>query len=63
MAIPEKLILTVEKCYYGELRKLYEANDDLFDYEDSDDAEFNVLAVFIMHEKAKIIRGKRESRE
>jgi hypothetical protein len=39
MAVPEKLIITVEKCYYSpELRKLYESNDDLFDYEDSDDA-------------------------
>lgn len=64
MAVPEKLILTVQKCYESrELNKLYRANDDLFDYEESDDAEFNVLAVFVMYEKGKILKGKREHPE
>jgi hypothetical protein len=33
MAIPAKLILTVTKCYNNpKLKKLFLANDDLFDY-------------------------------
>jgi len=38
MAIPSSLILTVTRCYNDPLlKKLFLANDDLFDYDSSDD--------------------------
>lgn len=55
VAIPSHLILTVTRCYNDPLlKKLFLANDDLFDYEASEDAEFNVLCVFMMYHKLNI---------
>lgn len=52
IAIPSSLILTVTKCYNDpQLKRLFLANDDLFDYEATEDAEFNVLCVFLMFHK------------
>ena len=33
-------------------------NDDLFDYEASDDCEFNVLCVFLMYHKMNIEKSE-----
>jgi hypothetical protein len=55
VAIPSKLILTVSRCYKdAALKKLFLANDDLFDYYASENAEFNVLCVFIMYHKLNL---------
>lgn len=52
IAIPSSLILTTTKCYNDpKLKRLFEKNDDLFDYEASEDAEFNVLCVFMMYHR------------
>lgn len=55
IAVPSSLILTVTKCYKDpELKSIFTKNDDLFDYEASDDCEFNVLCVFLMYHKLNI---------
>jgi len=52
LAIPSRLIITTTKCYNDpKLHRLFEKNDDLFDYEASEDAEFNVLCVFMMYHR------------
>lgn len=33
---------------------MYKSNDDLFDYEADEDAEFNILCVFLMYHKMHI---------
>ncbi len=55
VAVPSNLILTVSRCYNDPvLKKLFLGNDDLFDYEASEDAQFNVLCVFIMYHKLNL---------
>jgi hypothetical protein len=52
IAIPSQIILSTTRCYNDPaLHKLFLKNDDLFDYEASEDAEFNVLCVFMMHHR------------
>jgi hypothetical protein len=39
IAVPSSMILTVTRCYNDpQLKRLFLANDDLFDYEASEDA-------------------------
>lgn len=55
MAIPSRLVITVPRCYQDpELKSLYRMSDDLFDYETDEDAEFNILCVFLMYHKMHI---------
>ena len=55
MAIPSSKIITVTKCYNDpELKSLFSSNDDHFDYEVDEEAEFKVLCVFLMYHKLHI---------
>lgn len=46
------------KCYNDpELKSLFKQSDELFDYEVEEDAEFNVLCVFLMYHKMHIERS------
>lgn len=55
IAIPSKLVITVPRCYNDPaLKSIFKANDDLFDYEAEEDAEFNILCVFLMYNKLNI---------
>lgn len=55
IAVPSKLVITVPRCYNDPILKpLFKANDDLFDYEAEEDAEFNILTVFIMYNKLNL---------
>lgn len=59
VAVPAHLILTVTRCYNDPaLKKLFLANDDLFDYEATEDAEFNVLCVFLMYHKLNLEKSE-----
>ena len=52
MAIPNRLLITPKKIRKTEIGKMIDSYPELF--LDDPDAEFNVLAVFMMYEK---IRG------
>ena len=55
IAIPSRLVITVPRCYNDPvLKPIFKANDDLFDYYAEEDAEFNILTVFLMYHKLNI---------
>ena len=48
-------MITVPRCYNDPILKpIFKVNDDLFDYEVDEDAEFNILTVFLMYNKMNI---------
>jgi len=55
IAIPSSLVLTVTKCYKDPLlNPLFKGNKSLFRNDESEDAEFNILCVFIMYHQLNI---------
>ena len=51
MAIPNRLLITPKKIRNSEIKELIDSYPEFF--ANHEDAEFNILAVFLMHEKIK----------
>ncbi|EWS71999.1 RuBisCO LSMT substrate-binding protein (macronuclear) [Tetrahymena thermophila SB210] len=53
LAIPNKLIISEDKVYGCDLEEVLEKFPELFDEEKCGDADFNILALYLMYEKLK----------
>ncbi|KAM3135265.1 hypothetical protein pb186bvf_012563 [Paramecium bursaria] len=55
ICVPYNLVISQEKCKESELKEIYLQNPQLFDEDESSDAEFNILIFYMYREKR---RGK-----
>ena len=53
MIIPNKLLITTFHVKLTILNEIFEKHPDLFDNDETEDADFNMLALFIFYEKLK----------
>lgn len=53
MSIPNKILISVKKALKSDLKDMYKAHPLIFDESKNHDAEFNILAVFVIYEKLK----------